>query len=100
MRLIAQTFAMKTILNEIEIEANLQKPIYLNLLKLIFAILVLLSCATGCTKVQPWQKGNLARSHMAFDPNPPQAQFQQHVYQSKEGSSGGYGVGGGGCGCN
>jgi hypothetical protein len=55
---------------------------------------------SGCVDVKPWQKGNLARSHMAFDPDPLESKFQQHVYQSKEGSFGGYGVGGGGCGCN
>jgi hypothetical protein len=26
--------------------------------------------------------------------------FDQHIYSSKENASGGYGVGGGGCGCN
>ncbi len=28
------------------------------------------------------------------------AQYRQHIYYSKEGAEGGYGVGGGGCGCN
>ncbi|MEP7084117.1 MAG: DUF4266 domain-containing protein, partial [Betaproteobacteria bacterium] len=26
--------------------------------------------------------------------------FSQHIYTSKENASGGYGAGGGGCGCN
>jgi hypothetical protein len=81
-------------------EASMKRSAYLIFAKLFISITVLLLCSVGCTKVQPWQKGNLARSHMAFDPNPPQTQFEQHVYQSKEGTSGGYGVGGGGCGCN
>ncbi len=91
---------MKTTVFKTSGGLSMDKPSYSTLLKLALALVLLLSCAAGCTKVQPWQKGNLARSHMAFDPNPPQTQFQQHVYQSKEGSSGGYGVGGGGCGCN
>ena len=37
---------------------------------------------------------------MQFDPDPLEARMNQHVYTSKEGSSGGYGIGGGGCGCN
>jgi hypothetical protein len=36
---------------------------------------------------------------MQFDPNVPQAKLREHLYFSKEGSSGGYGVSGGG-GCN
>jgi len=54
----------------------------------------------GCSAVQPWQKGKLAKSYMAFDPDPLETRERQHVYFSKEGSSGGYGIGGGGCGCN
>ena len=55
---------------------------------------------TGCATVQRWEKGNLAKPEMAFDGDPLQARFEQHVYFSKENASGGYGVGGGGCGCN
>ncbi len=68
----------------------------------IYAVLftIALVCGCGCAKVEPWQKGTLAKQHMAFDPDPLEAKFRQHVYQSKEGSSGGYGVSGGGCGCN
>ncbi len=55
---------------------------------------------SGCAPVQPWQKGNLANKEMAFDGDPLEARYQQHIYFSKENASGGYGVGGGGCGCN
>ncbi len=54
----------------------------------------------GCATVQPWEKGNLARPDMQFDGDPLRSRFEQHIYFSKEGASGGYGVGGGGCGCN
>ncbi len=54
----------------------------------------------GCVKVEPWQKNNLARPHMAFDPDRGEARYIKKAYVAKEGSSGGYGVGGGGCGCN
>lgn len=67
--------------------------------------LFLLLCATllaGCAaqKVQPWQKGTLARRDMALDSDPLKRRFAAHVYFSKEAASGGQGVGGGGCGCN
>lgn len=55
--------------------------------------------ATACS-VQPWQKGYLARPDMQFDPDPLQSRLERSVYFSKEGVTGGYGVGGGGCGCN
>jgi hypothetical protein len=54
----------------------------------------------GCSTVQPWQKGNLAKPDMAFDHDPLQTRFEEHTYFSKEGASGGMSVGGGGCGCN
>ena len=56
----------------------------------------------GCAmqSVQPWEKGNLAKPAMTFSGDPLDERFTQHIYNSKENASGGYGVGGGGCGCN
>ncbi|MCO6430086.1 MAG: DUF4266 domain-containing protein [Deltaproteobacteria bacterium] len=67
---------------------------------LLIAAVALIVAILGCAEVKPWQKGNLAKSHMAFDTDPAESRFTQHVYTSKEGSHGGYGIGGGGCGCN
>jgi hypothetical protein len=50
--------------------------------------------------VQPWQRGDLARAEMAFEPDPLQAAYRRHVEFSKEAASGGATLGGGGCGCN
>jgi hypothetical protein len=55
----------------------------------------------GCQAVQPWERDLLARTVMI----PGQADgldaaFDEHIYFSKEASSGGQGFGGGGCGCN
>lgn len=71
------------------------------------ALAVVLAC-TGCAgikmeelgNVSPWEKGNLAKTKMTFEGDPLDQRFVQHIYGSKENSSGGYGVGGGGCGCN
>jgi hypothetical protein len=65
---------------------------------LLLAAIGLSGCALA--PVQPWEKGNLARPEMLFDSDPLQARFEQHIYLSKENMTGGYGVGGGGCGCN
>ena len=69
-------------------------------LTIIFAVLVTLA---GCQNlgVQPWERDILAREAMI----PGEADglddaFDDHIYFSKEGSSGGRGFAGGGCGCN
>lgn len=57
----------------------------------------------GCASYAPpqaWEKQYLAKPAMQFDANRLDAKNAQHVYVSKEGAAGGYGVGGGGCGCN
>lgn len=58
---------------------------------------------SGCSSFkppQPWEKGTLARKDMTFEADPLDQRYVQHIYFSKEAASGGYGVGGGGCGCN
>jgi hypothetical protein len=61
----------------------------------------LLACA-GCANVgvKPWQRGVLARDDMQIVSEPLDASIDEHIYFSKEASSGGQGFGGGGCGCN
>ncbi|MGB8337502.1 MAG: DUF4266 domain-containing protein [Burkholderiales bacterium] len=66
-------------------------------LLIIFAMVLFAGCGTP---VKAWQKGNLAKPIMSFEPDPMDGRFTKHIYFSKEASSGGYGVGGGGCGCN
>jgi hypothetical protein len=50
--------------------------------------------------VKPWERGVLARPEMALDNDPLTSALNDHIYFSKEGSSGGRGFAGGGCGCN
>lgn len=56
----------------------------------------------GCAlpPVQAWQKEQLAHPQMAFDPDRLDLRYTEHIYFSREASSGGAGIGGGGCGCN
>ncbi|HEY6645395.1 DUF4266 domain-containing protein [Povalibacter sp.] len=63
-------------------------------------LLVLGLSLAGCATVQPWERDVLARPEMSLDANPLDAAIDDHIYFSKEGSSGGRGFGGGGCGCN
>jgi hypothetical protein len=57
---------------------------------------------TGCatTKVQPWERATLADYSMRPDRDPMHNTMFEHIYFSREASSGGRGVGGSGCGCN
>ena len=54
----------------------------------------------GCAGVQPWDRDVLARPEMQIVSDPVEAAADDHIYFSKEASSGGKGFGGGGCGCN
>ena len=55
---------------------------------------------SGCAGVQPWDRDVLARPDMQLVSDPVEAAADEHIYFSKEASSGGRGFGGGGCGCN
>jgi len=68
---------------------------------LLLALTALLSgCAATLHPVKPWDRDLLAQKKMKLVPSDREAAVDQHVYFSKEGSTGGAGVGGGGCGCN
>lgn len=67
------------------------------------SLLICLAALAGCSVFnppQPWEKGNLAKPEMNMGGDALEERFLQHIYFSKENASGGYGVGGGGCGCN
>lgn len=65
---------------------------------------VLLACVLagiqGCSTVQPWERGNLARKEMSPSPTPALSGLRGHIFFSREGSQGGHAGTGGGCGCN
>ena len=67
------------------------------------AAAAVLAATSGCTVYappQPWEKGNLAKKEMTMSADVLDQSYVQHIYTSKENATGGYGVGGGGCGCN
>jgi hypothetical protein len=63
---------------------------------------VLLGSLGGCAfeGVEPWQRQDLAKREMLIINEPLEAATDDHIYFSKEASSGGQSFGGGGCGCN
>jgi len=66
-------------------------------LPLCLLLLVTASCGGG---VQAYQRERLAKPKMQVGQDPEAAALEQHVYDYREGASGGYGTIGGGCGCN
>lgn len=56
----------------------------------------------GCSSlgVEPWERDVLAKDEMQLVADPLGVSIDEHIYFSKEASSGGRGFGGGGCGCN
>jgi hypothetical protein len=65
-------------------------------------ILALMALTSGCAamSVRPWDRDLLSQKKMRFNPSRTEHATDDHIYFSKEGSTGGSAVGGGGCGCN
>ncbi len=69
--------------------------------KVLMSLLItfsLLGCST--VDIKPWERGNLAKPSMTFGADGMIDVTDDHIYFSKEASSGGRSFGAGGCGCN
>lgn len=68
----------------------------------VCGIALLAALASGCSSmgVEPWERDILAKEEMQLTTDAIEAATDDHIYFSKEASSGGRGFGGGGCGCN
>lgn len=64
---------------------------------LVICTLLLPACQVAPIKV--WEKGDLARADMRWQPDPLQHSLRTHIHTAKEAAAGGIGVSGGGCGC-
>ena len=72
--------------------------IILGFLAVIVSSLLLSGCAV--VGVQVWQRDVLSKPEMQMDSPTLDRAIDDHIYFSKEASSGGRSFGGGGCGCN
>lgn len=81
---------------QVKIKNKVQKTL------LVSMSILLLSATSGCANlgVEPWERDLLAKDEMSLNAEPIDAALDDHIYFSKEASSGGKGFGGGGCGCN
>ena len=68
----------------------------------ILVVVASLLVTAGCSSmgVEPWDRDVLAKDEMQLTTDALEAATDDHIYFSKEASSGGRGFGGGGCGCN
>lgn len=71
-------------------------------IRLFIIVLLALLTLSACSSmgVEPWERDILAKEEMQLTVDPIEAATDDHIYFSKEASSGGRGFGGGGCGCN
>lgn len=72
----------------------------MRILRITCLLLLLSSLLSACTEVRPWQRGNFARPEMQWQADPLESALNDHIFFSKEASSGGNSAAGGGCGCN
>ena len=68
----------------------------------LLIMVVVMGLLSGCSSlgVKPWHRDVLAREEMRLDSDPLGTAIDDHLYFSKEASSGGRSFAGGGCGCN
>lgn len=69
---------------------------------IVLSTLVMASMLSGCASlgVEAWERDLLAKDEMILGGEGLDASLDDHIYFSKEGTSGGRGFAGGGCGCN
>ena len=71
-------------------------------ISLVLTGLSIVAALSGCSTmgVEAWERDVLAKDEMQLTTDAIEAATDDHIYFSKEASSGGRGFGGGGCGCN
>jgi len=81
-------------------DANLTRTIRFPVAMSLLGLALLAACLSGCSTVQPWERGTLSDYTMRPDRDSLQDSLCDHIYFTREAAAGGRGVGGGGCGCN
>jgi len=71
-----------------------------NFIRLLSSASVLIFSGCASMGVEPWERDLLAKPEMAVNSSPMDQSIDEHIYFSKEASSGGKSFAGGGCGCN
>ncbi len=66
----------------------------------LFILVASTASSLGCVTVKPQERALLADPIMQFEGDQATAAQLRHAIENREGSYGGAGVSGGGCGCN
>lgn len=70
-------------------------------MKFVFVAFALaVAASAGCAPVKPYQREYLSLRPMKPTAESSEDRFRGHWASSREGSEGGFGAAGGGCGCN
>jgi hypothetical protein len=77
------------------IAATLTKLVFVGLAVLFFS-----GCSLLGKRVNAYERSTLSKPGMALVANPKEQSAMNHMYNAREGSTGGFGGAGGGCGCN
>ena len=81
---------------------NYKQPLYR--IKAILIWSAVASLLTGCSffskKINAYERQYLSLPGMELIENPKEETSMQHMFNAREGSVGGFGGAGGGCGCN
>jgi Domain of unknown function (DUF4266) len=67
---------------------------------LVLLVMAGAGASAGCARVKPYEREFLSERVMDPSSEAPEDRFRQHWQFSREGSEGGFGAAGGGCGCN
>lgn len=69
-------------------------------MRLLLCLGLAATVTVGCVSLPSYQREYLASPAMAAELEEGESEFQAHVFDSREGATGGHGSTGGGCGCN
>lgn len=83
-----------------KIKGSLAKAMQDRVKKLIILVAILQLGGCASLGVQPWERGLLAKDEMSLNADSVDIGLDEHIYFSKEATSGGRAFAGGGCGCN
>ena len=70
-----------------------------NVWKVLLVVSATAVLTSSCARVKPYQRETHSKKSMQ-DQDSVDKKLDEHVHEYREGSVGGRGVGGGGCGCN
>ncbi len=73
---------------------------WIQLIVMLSLSFMLSSCGLLAKRVQPNDRDILSKSGMALMDNAKETTSMNHMFNAREGSVGGFGGAGGGCGCN